>query len=39
MLKLYFVIENSYFDTNDFSDKPVKKLLTPYYYTSKNNTS
>jgi hypothetical protein len=39
MLKLYFVIENSYFDTLEYSDNPIKKYLKPYYLTSRNNTS
>jgi hypothetical protein len=36
-MKLYFVILNSYFDINDFSDNPIKKYLKPYYVTSSSN--
>ncbi|CDW87692.1 UNKNOWN [Stylonychia lemnae] len=39
LLKLYFVVENSYFDETDYSNNAVKKFLKPYYLTSKNNTS
>ncbi|CDW80648.1 UNKNOWN [Stylonychia lemnae] len=38
-LKLYFVVENSYFDENDYGKESVKKFLKPYYLTSKNGTS
>ncbi len=39
LLKLYFVIENSYFDENDFSGEPIKRYMKPYYLTSLNDTS
>eukprot|EP00347_Sterkiella_histriomuscorum_P008262 403345754 len=38
-LKLYYVIQNSYFDQNDFSEDPIKKFLKPYFITSQFNTS
>lgn len=38
-IKLYFIIENSYFDISDFSENPVKKYLEPYYVVSSYNQS
>lgn len=39
LLKLYFVVENTYFDENDFSANPIKRYKKPYYLTSLNDTS
>jgi hypothetical protein len=38
-MKMYFVIQNSYFDTNDFSENPIKKSLKPYIVTANYNES
>lgn len=36
-LKLYLVLQNSYFKDNDFSANPIKTFLKPYYYNAKYN--
>jgi hypothetical protein len=33
-LKLYFVIQNSYFDSSDFSENPIVKTFKPYFISS-----
>ena len=37
MVKLYVILQNSYFKDDDFSDNPVKHYLKPYYLNTKFN--
>lgn len=39
LLKLYLLLENSYFDEFHLDEAPIKKYLKPYYLTTKNNSS
>jgi hypothetical protein len=38
-LKLYLVVQNSYFKDEEFDGNPIKKFLKPYILTSSFNTS
>lgn len=38
-MKLYLIIENTYFKDDDFSEDPIKPYNKPYYLTSSYNRS
>ncbi len=38
-LKLYLIVQNSFFDDEDFNENPIKYYNKPYYMTSQYNRS
>lgn len=36
-IKMYFITKNSYFDTSDFSQNPIKTIVQPYFVMSSHN--
>jgi hypothetical protein len=38
-LKLFWVVQNSYFKDDDFTDDPIKPYLKPYYLVTVFNQS